>query len=173
METKVRCYKHKPCVFNHEVGKYYMEILDSKTPDHNLEVIGTLSWQSNPETENDFYGMTLNVHCGLSERGNLKKLYKILDYIQSVYDTEKPEDIKKVIGAEDYFFCSESGTFIPEKWAGYGYYQVLTEKRESYTSIIAPSQILADRKMMLLCKLNKIPTNCTLKFMRNVQLPTS
>ncbi len=167
MNTKIRSYAHNPSSFNNGYGKYYMEILDTKSSDRYPECIGTISWQSNPDSPEDYYGMSYSVQGGGYEFFKLKKMAKLMEFIQENKDGEKPEEIKALIGAEEHFFFE--GRMIPVSNVGYKFYRILTSNDQYYTSLIAPSDSLAQRKFDLMTKESRIPQGCSFKFEKLVE----
>lgn len=128
-------------MFIHILGKRYPDMPTSDT----LEPIGTISFQytvGNTEGYN-WYGMRYIVES--ENPDHFAHMAKLSRYIAANSSSGvQPDELKQIIGAEEYFIYK--GDYIPESYMGMKYYKVMVNN-EHYSTIIAPNDILAQKKL--------------------------
>jgi hypothetical protein len=139
MKTKVRIQRSDSGNYRH----LYIQILDKRFPDSQLEYvepIGTLHWQGNVG-EDKWYGLSFQIDTDSPDR--IAKMAKLAKFIkQNVENRDNPEEVLKVIGAEEYVMYKHE--FIPISYRGMIVYDVI-DNDKVYSRIFAPNQTMANK----------------------------
>lgn len=117
--------------------------------DSNLEPMGSITFQANvnePAGYSNWYGMTFVIETDRPDYiKRMAQLAKLIKDKRSDYNAQ-PEEVLKIIGAEEYFFHDSLG-FVPRASYGMGIFKVMTDKGGLYSHIIANNEDEAAKKL--------------------------
>ena len=141
MKQAVRVFKTNGGSYNH----YYIQILEKSKDNDYAYVIGTIHWQSNQDTPDDWYGRAFQVDIDRVDR--LTQFTKIANKVKDCYS---PSEVLHGLNAEAW--QTHEGTWFREADRGKNVYRVLrlntlTEQQEFWSTIIAPDYVSAVKEM--------------------------
>jgi mRNA-degrading endonuclease HigB of HigAB toxin-antitoxin module len=110
-----------------------------------LEVMGTITFQANIDEPDNWYGMTFKVET--DRPAYIQKFGKLAAFVmkQRKDYTDQPDDIKRIIGAEEHFYYDSIG-FIPESAQGLNLYKVIAQGG-TYCKVFADTETKAMKKV--------------------------
>lgn len=153
MKTKIRTQISNSNAMGTAYKHMHIQILTgrySSKDDSNLEEMGSITFQANsnePAGYNNWYGMSFVIET--DNPNYIKKMAQLAKLIKdkrSDYNAQ-PDEIIKIIGAEEYVFHDSLG-FVPRASYGMGIFKVMVEgKGGTYSSIIAENETEAIKKL--------------------------
>lgn len=143
MKTKVRTFHvAKSDGFHH----LQIQVLDHpSTNTDEVEPIGYITFQSNHNEPDNWYGMSFRVESDKAE--NFIKIGKLIKFIKSNRENwnDQPDKIKKLIGAVEYGLFNTH--FMPLSNEGLMFFKLFNSIGEYYSHIIAANKVMAQKAL--------------------------
>ena len=142
MKTKVKITRDVKG--NDQYRHFYIQLLKNQYENSDyLQVYATISFQQGGTDHNNWYGM--DIECKSDNPQDFLLCAKVMQTIHAYRDSHSPQpsEVLNIIGAQEY--VNYQGSYIPITYNGYKIFNVLTDKKEIYTKIFAPTEALAEK----------------------------
>ena len=147
MKTKIRTQVSESSNFGAKYRHMCIQVLIGRYGGGSdyLEVMGFITFQANMDEPDRWYGMTFRVET--DRPAYIKKFGKLAEFIMKQRGdyTDQPDDIKRIIGAEEHVHYDSIG-FIPVSANGMNLYDVIA-KGGIYCQIFAETEAKAMKKV--------------------------
>ena len=147
MKTKIRTQVSDSNAFGTPYKHMCIQVLTGRYGGDSdyLEVMGLITFQANMDEPDRWYGMTFRVET--DRPAYIQKIAKLAAFIMKQRGdyTDQPDQIKKLIGAEEHVHYDSIG-FIPESAKGLNLYKVIAQGG-TYCSVFAETEEKAMKKV--------------------------
>lgn len=147
MKTKIRTQVSESNSFGAKYRHMHIQVLTGRYGGGSdyLEVMGAITFQANLSEPDHWYGMRFVVET--DRPSYIQKFGKLAAFIMKQRGdyTDQPDQIKKIIGAEEHVHYDSIG-FIPVSANGMNLYDVIT-KGGIYCQIFAETEAKAIKKV--------------------------
>ncbi len=148
MKTKIRTQVSNGQMFDGNKYRHmYIQVLTGRYGGGSdyLEVMGVITFQANMDEPDRWYGMTFKVET--DRPSYIQKFAKLAAFIMKQRGdyTDQPDQIKKIIGAEEHVHYDSIG-FIPESAKGLNLYKVIAQGG-TYCHIFGKTVAEAQKKL--------------------------